>query len=107
MKKIIGISLLALSGMASAVAVAQERTHCQTMAQAANAVMMERQKGTPKHQVVQTLKNENAYTGYAKAVVEDAYEQPFFSSAEYKMKRVIQFTNKAYKLCLTTFNQSR
>lgn len=94
----ISIALFALAGPASADSSIE---FCTTVSETAYSAMVLRQTNTPLHEVIGMLSTELSGVELTAAVgmMELAYAQPAFSTADYQEQASADFANMAFRVC--------
>ncbi len=69
---------------------------CEDVNDLAEQVMTKRQQGFQMERIYNTVTGE-----FAKAMVEDAYSQPFYHTDEIKERAIDEFANDYYRACVS------
>ena len=81
---------------------AEDSVLCESQAKLARSIMLVRQQGAPMHEAMQRnakIKNEFARTVHG-ILVKLAYEEPLYSSNEFKERSANEFATTIFKACL-------
>lgn len=83
----------------------EDLDHCYYLAEFAEVIMEYRQKGVPMTIQMKTVPQEGYKGRVLRAMVEDAYNQPFWSTPENKQRAVTEFTDDVFRLCIKATNE--
>lgn len=77
---------------------------CYYLAEFAEVIMEYRQKGVSMPTQMKTVPQEGEKGQILRAMVEYAYEHPFWSTPENKQRAVTEFTDDVFRLCVKEEN---
>ena len=97
MKKLLLISLLAFN--ANAEFTKEEEGLCKRLESVSAVVMQSRQEGIPMSEMIELAKGNATII----SVIEDAFNEPRWSSSETITRAIQDFSNESYKLCYEAF----
>ena len=97
MKKLLLISLLAFN--ANAEFTKEEDSLCKSLERMSAVIMQSRQEGTPMSEMIERAKGNATII----SVIEDAFNEPRWSSPSMIARTVEEFSNESYKICYEAF----
>ena len=106
--KYITVVLSAITLFSCQPAHAEDSVLCEAQAKLARSIMLVRQQGAPMHEAMQRnakIKNEFARTVHG-ILVKLAYEEPLYSSKEFKERSANEFATTIFKACLKSTARS-
>ena len=100
MKPVIAFAALALLATPAAAEPGSIET-CTSLSEAGQSAMMVRQSGLPIHSVMNQLAGSLDGTDLQLAILmmEAAYEEPLYSSDEFKVRAANEFASDVFRLC--------
>ena len=94
------LAVITLSASASANAEVSKYDFCYAHSELSESVMTARQGGVSMRDAIEAVMGDEI----AIAIIQDAYEVPGYSTAEFQQKAILEFSDLIYAECLSLFD---